>query len=1009
MPKLLFALCLLAGSPASAQSLGGAGTLRGTIRDGSGAPIPAAAVQLSNSVTGYSIRNLASSEGVFLIRNIPPNTYRLRVTVPGFQPHSSDVAVRTAVPIELDIRLELAGQQTTVTVEAAPANLVENRPTISGTVDRRLLAELPTLSPDSGLNDAIILTTPGVAADSNGFFHPLGDHAQVSYVIDGQPVSDQRNKVFSTSIPANAIQSMEVISGSPAAEYGDKTSLVINATTRSGLGQKPSGSFLANYGSFGEIGEEATLGLGGAKSGNFLVFNAQRSGRFLDSPEFRPMHDIGNAGTLFDRVDFQPTGRDALHLNVMLARNWMQVPNTYDQPRQDQRQKVVSFNIAPGYQHTIDAKTLLTVSTFFRRDRVGYYPSRNPLDDLPATISQDRSLANFGLHVDVARVQGRHNWKAGLHAAETRLDEEFRLGITDPAYITASIAALLPYDLTRGGRVYQFQGSTAIRQLAFFAQDSITLGAFTLSLGLRFDRYHGLTRGDSVQPRAAFSYFFRPTGTVLRGGYSHTLETPTNENLVASSFTGPGGLAGGLLQGNAEQQPLQLGRRNQFDAGLQQGLGRWLLLDISYFRKYTRNAFDFDALFSTPVTFPIGWKQSKLDGVSARISTIDLHGLRVYATMGHANARFFGPKNGGVVFNANLIPGAFRQDHDQVFQQNVNLHYQRANSPWWADFTWRYDSGLVVGAVNDLAGALALTADQQIHDRLLLRLRARLAIPPHRRLRSARLWRRPHPHPGPRSPESGPQPPTYPTPPHPEPGLRHGQSLPHRPSPHHRPFHHRQSHQPGRPLQLPLSVRWHPLAIPKNPSAPTRFDLLILLRRSPQRPALRLQRLFEIGQQIAPVLDPHRDPYQPVRHAGLRQFRLAHAGVRRALRMAAQRLHAAQRHRVARDLHVPQEVERRLLAAVEIDREDAARIGALLLENALLLRIGKQRRIDHPAQPLVALPAPPRSAARSCSAGSSAARPWAAGRPASSTRPAAGCCRTFRAGCGSSGSSRNLW
>src|SRR5439155_22362682 len=141
----------------------------------------------------------------------------------------------------------------------------------TNTVDRQLIAALPALSPDSGLNDAVMFTTAGVVADSNGFFHPLGDHAQVSYLIDGQPVSDHRNKVFSTSIPANAIQSMEVISGTPAAEYGDKTSLVVSATTRSGLGQKPSGSLLAKYGSFGTIGEEATLGLGAARWGNFLV------------------------------------------------------------------------------------------------------------------------------------------------------------------------------------------------------------------------------------------------------------------------------------------------------------------------------------------------------------------------------------------------------------------------------------------------------------------------------------------------------------------------------------------------------------------------------------------------------------------------------------------------------------------------------------------------------------------------------------------------------------------
>jgi hypothetical protein len=64
-------------------------------------------------------------------------------------------------------------------------------------------------------------------------------------------------------------------------------------------------------------------------------------------------------------------------------------------------------------------------------------------------------------------------------------------------------------------------------------------------------------------------------------------------------------------------------------------------------------------------------------------------------------------------FNSNLSVGAYRQDHDQVYQQNVNFHYQPKKNGWWSDFTWRYDSGLVVGAVNDLADALALTADQQ--------------------------------------------------------------------------------------------------------------------------------------------------------------------------------------------------------------------------------------------------------------------------------------------------------
>ncbi len=731
-------LCVLFSSPeAAAQQLGGTGALKGVVRDAADSPAPSAAVELSNPITGYALRTQTQPDGTFAINNIPPNTYRLRIALAGFQEHSADVVIGSAVSVALNIRLQLARQQTIVTVQASPDNVLENKATASDTVDRQFLAALPALSPDSGLNDAIIYTTPGVAADSNGFFHPLGDHAQVSYVIDGQPVSDQRNKVFSTSIPANAIQSMEVISGSPSAEYGDKTSLVINATTRSGLGQKPSGSFLMNYGSFGAVGEEATLGLGTARWGDFLAFNAERTGRFLDTPELWPMHDAGNTGTLFDRVDFQPSGKDSLHLNMMLARNWMQVPNTYDQPLQDQRQKVVSFNVAPGYQRTIDARTLLSATAFFRRDQVNYYPSRDPFNDSPATLAQDRSLTNLGVHADLAHVQGRHDWKAGLNVAQTRLGEAFTLGITDPAYNAPCVAplpnvtdpsqcaasgsavnpgflgSLLPYDLSRGGQPYRFRGNATINQLALFGQDSITLGNLTLVLGVRFDRYRGLTSGNGVQPRGAFSYLFKLTRTVVRGGYSHTMETPTNENLVVSSSTGSGGLASNLFKGTAEQRPIALGSRNQYDAGIEQSVGRWVLVDVSYFRKYTRNAFDFDALFSTPITFPIGWKQSKLDGVSARISTIDLHSLRVYATMGHANARFFGPENGGVIFNSNLTVGAYRQDHDQVYQQNVNFRYQRAKNGWWADFTWRYDSGLVVGAVNNLQDALALTADQQ--------------------------------------------------------------------------------------------------------------------------------------------------------------------------------------------------------------------------------------------------------------------------------------------------------
>src|ERR1035438_6472129 len=127
--------------------------------------------------------------------------------------------------------------------------MIEVNPSAHSDADRSLLTKLPMSDPGGGLSQAIEYSTGGVAADGNGLFHPLGDHAEVSFVIDGQPISDQQSKVFSTQLPTSAIQSMQLTTGTPDAEFGDKTSLVANITTRSGLGSgRVFGNIDANYG-----------------------------------------------------------------------------------------------------------------------------------------------------------------------------------------------------------------------------------------------------------------------------------------------------------------------------------------------------------------------------------------------------------------------------------------------------------------------------------------------------------------------------------------------------------------------------------------------------------------------------------------------------------------------------------------------------------------------------------------------------------------------------------------
>jgi hypothetical protein len=733
-------IMVYAALASSAQST--AGAVSGTVLDPSGAVVADASVVIRNSITGYQQTATTDGRGTFFLRNISPNPYRLEVTAPGFQVFRQDLSVRASVPIELKIVLEIEGSNVAITVQGGESQNLENVPYAHNDLFKEALTKLPILSASSGLNDAITLSTPGVVADSNGFFHPLGDHAQVTFSIDGQPISDQQSKLFSTQVPLNAIQSMELVTGMPSAEFGGKTSLVVSAVTQSGLGKRPFGSMAMQYGSFGFLGEEASLGWGNAKLGNFLVANSNRSGRFLDTPEFQPIHAIGNNATLFDHLDFQPGSKDVFHLNLMGARNWFQTPNTYDQLAQDQRQKVVTFNVAPGYEHTFNPTTLLTVTSFVRQDQVNYYPSRDPFADSPATLAQARRLTNYGVKADVSYVRGMHNLKAGTQLMQTRLREGFNLGITDPYFNPICVdgagnpqalpditkpsqcaglgfqanpdlhPGLIPYDLTRKGTLFNFNGSAGISEYAFYIQDSITIRNLTLSPGLRIDRYVGLSRATGVEPRLGASYLIKRTGTVLRASYARTLETPYNENLVISSATGSGGLATNVFGGYGSQ-PLEPGRRSQYNAGVQQSLSRFLMFDGEYFWKNTDNAFDFDTLFNTPIHFPISWRRSKIDGFSARVSTIDIHGFQAFTTLGHTRARFFGPEVGGLIFNSPLDTGVFRIDHDQAFQQTTSLHYQRPKNAEWIAFTWRYDGGEVAGAVTSLADALSLTGAQQ--------------------------------------------------------------------------------------------------------------------------------------------------------------------------------------------------------------------------------------------------------------------------------------------------------
>jgi hypothetical protein len=739
---------LFSAMPGRAQ-LGNSGSIEGVVKDPSGGVVGNATVEIVNPVSGFRRQTTTGPDGSFRFANVPFNPYHFAARAEGFEAYSQDIDVRSTVPVTVPINLKVGSSTTSVTVEAQGGDLVENDPSFHTDIDTGLTDRLPLESQSSSVSSLVTLVSPGVVADSNGLFHGLGDHAENSFSVDGQPITDQQSKVFSNQIPLDSIQSLEAVSGGPPAEYGDKTSLVIKVTTKSGLGAgRPTGSVYSSYGSFGSVAGGFRLAVGNQKFGNFIAANGLNTSRFLDPPELHAIHDKGNEANLFDRVDYAITGADTIHVNFQYTRSWFQTPNTIDNlnlgvtdpvtgaplPAQDQRALIKTYNVAPVWTRLISSTTLLTVGAFVRHDQFNYYPSGNVFADgtglIPggssATLNQDRKLTNAGLRSDLSYVKGVNNIKVGGTFQHTFLTEKFNFGITDPNFIPSlgcpngnpapdPCAVLPPFDLTRGGTLFPFSGHTDVKELALYAQDTISKGNWAFNLGIRFDLYRGIVHDWQPEPRVGVAYNFKKTSSVLRVSYSRILETPFNENLILASLGATNPVVTDVIGGASLQAPIRSGQRNQFNAGFEQAFGKFVVVDADYLWKYTHNAYDFSTFGNTPIFFPISWKNSKIDGPSVRVSMPNFHGFTALVVLAHVRARYFPPQIAGL--GASIAGGeVFRIDHDQAFNQTTHFQYQPFKNLPWIGFNWRYDSGLVASNPNlsDFPTASGfLDADQQ--------------------------------------------------------------------------------------------------------------------------------------------------------------------------------------------------------------------------------------------------------------------------------------------------------
>ena len=695
------ALALLLPAGADAQTVA---LLRGVVRDSQGLPLPGAEVRLSKRLTALERTATASDQGHFQVANVPLDSYELRVEFPGFAPHIRQIDLRTSVPVEIEVMLDLAAQSTSVTVMPDEA-LIDT--TSAGTrtqISMSQIEQLPAPLGSRGL-ESVLVTFPGFSQNANGAIHPRGAHNQMTFVVDGLAISDQLTGAFANSLDAGVVQTAELMTGNVPAEFGSKVSGVAVLTSRSGLGisRRAAGDVMVSRAGFDTWHGAIQLGGGTRRNGYFGSLTAMRTDRFLDQVSLDNLHNAGRFARGFLRYDFHATDRDMFRVQAMGGRSHFEIANLRSQHAagQDQRQTLADGAAWASYLRSLDSG-----STF--ESIVGYRGTTARLDpsagDTPVTASQNRSLSTLSASARYTKLVGAQSVRAGADAQRFPVRESFTLGITSPSFNDPASdgynASLLPHDLTRGGSPFFFSDARTGTLFSGFVQSTLKWSRAALAIGLRHDTYSFLVDGYQLQPRIGVAYELPGGQGVVRASYNRNYQTPPNENLLLSSSPAAAALAPDGVKAalGRAYQPIQPERQNVYEAGFQRALDGFGSIDLSVYRKDSKDQQDNNNFFDTGIIFPTTLAAIRVEGAEMRLTMTRRRGLSgtLSATTGRATST--PPFTGGLFIGQEAVEllssGPFRIDHDQALSLHGTAHYEASNG-MWLGLSARYDSGLV--------------------------------------------------------------------------------------------------------------------------------------------------------------------------------------------------------------------------------------------------------------------------------------------------------------------------
>jgi outer membrane cobalamin receptor len=616
------------------------GDVRGTVADPQQRPVAGATILLSSRSSSFSQTTQTDGVGNFSFRTVPIGEYTITAESSGFSKSTQTVTILSDSTTVLRLLLNIALVSQRVDVPITPGAVGTDSPTPTTLIDRRQIAETPGADRSNSLA-AITDFVPGSYVTHNQL-HIRGGH-QVTWQVDGVPVPNTNiADTVGPQFDPKDIDYLEVLRGSYAAEYGDRTYGVFNVVPRTGFERDREAELLISYGNFNQTNDQLSFGSHTKRFAYYASINGNRSDYGLETPIPQVLHDQSNGFGGFTSLLFNPNAKDQLRLIASVRRDFYQVPNDRDAQdngvRDIERERDAFLNFS--WVHTLNSKLLLTVSPFYHYNRAAFIGGPN---DSPVVARDERSSQYAGAQAVLSALTRQHNAKAGFYGFWQRDSAFFSLqgvdGNGDPVSLQQRVNP---------------RGSLA----AVFVEDQYQPTSWlTLSGGVRFTRFHGALNENATSPRVGAAIRIPHANIILHGFYGRFYQAPP-----LSTVSGP------LLQFALAQGfdfiPLQGERDEEHQFGITVPIKGWAI-DADYFRTGVKNFFDHDVVGNSNIFVPLTIERARIRGfeVTARSPQLFRRGL-FYLAYAHQRAEGQGAVTGGLT---DFSPPAdlFFLDHDQ--------------------------------------------------------------------------------------------------------------------------------------------------------------------------------------------------------------------------------------------------------------------------------------------------------------------------------------------------------